>query len=128
MFKYDLTKRFPAPYMDVRIINPTLNVSRMHRGKIDTGADLTVIPIFIVEELSLPPRGTVMIKSFRHDEMPTHHPFFFVDIELANYSFRNVKVIGTIRPDILIGRNILNRVKLVLDGKNFEFEILDPPS
>lgn len=127
MFKYDLKKRFPAPYVEVKVINPALSISRIHRGKIDTGADLTVIPMFIVEELSLPHRGTEITRGFRYDEMPHTVPSFFVDIELASYSFKNVRVIGTVRPDILIGRNILNKVKLILNGKNSEFKIIDPP-
>lgn len=101
-------------------------MSYTHHGKIDTGADLTVIPTLIVDELALQPRGTVRTRSFRHDEPQRIHTCFYVDVEFAGCSFKHVKTIETIRPDVLLGRNILNKVRLVLDGKNFRFEISDP--
>jgi len=126
MPNYDLTEAPPAPCLDVKIINPALNVSYAHRGKIDTGASLTVIPTFIVDELTLQPRGTAVTRSFRHDEPERIHLCFYVNVELAGYSFSYVKVIESVRPDILLGRNILNKVRLVLDGKNLSFKVSDP--
>ena len=126
MFKYDMLKIPPAPFLEVRLINPALSISYTYRGKIDTGADLTVVPTHIVYELKLQPRGSVRIRGYRHDEPLRRLPLYYVDVELAGYRFRSIKAISTYRPDILIGRNVLNETKLVLNGKNLRFEVSEP--
>jgi hypothetical protein len=51
---------------------------------------------------------------------------YFVNLSFLGLSFEFVEVIGARRRDLLLGRDILNRLKAVLDGKNLEFDLLDP--
>lgn len=37
-----------------------------------------------------------------------------------------IEVIDVKRKDVLLGRDVLNKLKLLLDEKKLEFEILDP--
>lgn len=69
---YDFSLNPPAPIADVVVAHPTSGVSGVMRGKLDCGADITVIP------------------------------------------------------NVLLGRNVLNRFIIILDGKALRFDIQDP--
>lgn len=51
-------------------------------------------------------------------------PAGYINIKIANRWF-HVKVAILEKNDILIGRDILNQLKLLLDGKNLEFEVME---
>jgi len=125
-YGYNRLREIPAPIIDIKITNPALQKSITRRGKIDTGADLSAIPYNVVEELALEPMGMRYILGYNRTVPSQGRPLYYVDTELAGYIFKSIQVIGAARPDILIGRNILNNLTLVLKGKSNTFEISDP--
>ncbi len=61
---YDTSFKPPAPIADVTLSHPVTGASAALRGKIDTGADITIIPNRLVTQLGLAPKGLVWTRSF----------------------------------------------------------------
>lgn len=122
---YDQTYLPPAPILEVTVSNPHKpEVEGIPKeAKIDSGADMTAIPEDFVDRLGILPAGETSMKGYKGGEQT--HRTYYVDVSFNGYSFY-VQVVAVKRKNVLIGRNILNQLKLILDGKNLNFDILDP--
>ncbi|MEM3023136.1 MAG: retroviral-like aspartic protease family protein [Candidatus Bathyarchaeia archaeon] len=121
---YSLDYDPPAPALRVRIAKPLSDGFVELQGKLDTGADMTAIPEGAIDRIGLIPAGRVRVSSFKGDEAVEYT--YFVDLSLPGHEFRMVEVIGARRRDALLGRDVLNALKLTLDGKALAFTISDP--
>jgi predicted aspartyl protease len=128
VYKYNISPRIPAPILDIKLMNPSIKKETWRRGKIDSGADLLVLPSDVVRELELPQRGTEWVYGYRRDFPPSEVPVYYVDLEVAGFTLQRLRAIEALRRDVLIGRVALNRLRVVLDGKRLAFEISDPVS
>ena len=122
---YDRAFNPPAPIADVTIANPvTPNKRSRVRGKMDTGADITVIPERLIVPLGISPKGRVWTRGY--DGTYTQRSVYYVRLTLEGFVLATVRCIATNRGDVLLGRNVLNRFLVILDGKNLTFELKDP--
>jgi len=114
----------PAPSVEVSVSKPYSEESRKQRGKLDTGADISVIPFGFVRELGLVPARKLLARGYdgREGSVTT----YYVNMSIQEFSFELVEVAATPRIDVLLGRDILNRLKMLLDGKALSFELQDP--
>jgi predicted aspartyl protease len=126
MEKYDSSEQPPAPYLAIKVVNPQTGDFAEERGKIDTGAFRTAIPEYLVDKLHLIPTSEEETKGYKEEIHQQKHYTYFVNIAFKDEIFDFVEVLAVRRPNVLIGRDILNRLKLILDGKNLSFEIVDP--
>lgn len=124
MIEYDREFRNPAPVVQVDIANPYKNRSRKIKGKIDTAADISAIPNKLVSKLGLEWAGSVEARGFNQNHSMKVKTYR-ANILFENRKFELVEVISSASPYILIGRDILNQLKILLDGKNSQFEILE---
>ncbi|MGC9013551.1 MAG: retroviral-like aspartic protease family protein, partial [Thermoproteota archaeon] len=93
-------------------------------AKLDTGVDMTVLPQYVVDELRLIPASRVSISSF--DGRKALRYTYFINISFNSFEYKMVEVISAKRQDAILGRDVLNKLKIVLDGKNLSFNLLDP--
>jgi len=122
---YDSSFNPPAPVADVVIANPVRRTRRrVLRGKLDSGADTTAIPERLVSQLGLMPRAHIWTRGF--DGTYSRRPVFYVRLRLEGFDLPSVRCIAVDRTTVLVGRNVLNRFILILDGKNQTFDLQDP--
>jgi predicted aspartyl protease len=119
---YDLSVHPPAPVAEVSIAHPVNDVvGGPLRGKLDTGADVTVIPERFVAQLGLRPRASVWVRSY--DGAYSQCAVYYVRFFIEGHELPAVRCLATDRNDVLVGRNVLNRFVLTLDGKRLSFRI-----
>ena len=122
---YDRAFNPPAPVADVTVANPVATNKRSNlRGKMDTGADITVIPERLVVPLGISPKSRVWTRGY--DGTYAQRPVYYIRLTLEGFVLATVRCIATNRSDVLLGRNVLNRFLIILDGKNLTFELTDP--
>lgn len=122
--KYSLDYSPPAPSLKVEVTRPFSDSSLELRARLDTGADMTVLPQRAVGELRLLPASRVSVSSFDGREGLKYT--YFVNLSFSNFEYKMVEVIDGKRPDALLGRDVLNKLKTVLDGKTLDFGLYDP--
>ncbi|MBO3808458.1 MAG: retroviral-like aspartic protease family protein [Candidatus Brockarchaeota archaeon] len=115
---------YSSPSLKVRFTRPFSERSLELQAKLDTGADMTVLPQHAVSELRLIPASRVRVSSF--DGRGFWRYTYFVNISFNGFENKMVEVINAQRRDALLGRDVLNRLKTVLDGKALSLNLLDP--
>jgi len=115
----------PAPIAGVIVAHPVSpGRRRALHGKLDTGADTTVIPEALVTQLGLTPRGHAWARGF--DGTYSRQLIFYVRLRVEGFDLPSVRCVAAERPNVLLGRNVLNRFILRLDGKHLTFDLQDP--
>lgn len=94
---------------------------------VDTGADGTLVPQSHMDEIGAPFVDDVRVGS--HWGEWRNLQLFTVDIRVGGLRFPAVEVVGDDQSrEIILGRNVLNRLKLLLDGPVGQVETLDMSS
>jgi hypothetical protein len=122
MRAYDRSYDPPAPVAEVSVGHPLTGVTTgVAPGKLDTGAALTVVPQWMVVQLGLAPRGEVWARGY--DGPYSQRGFYFVRLVLDGHELAAVQCLAAERDTVLVGRNVLNRFLLTLDGRNLRFDL-----
>ena len=89
------------------------------RGRLDTGADVTVIPERLVPQLGLIPKG--LLWAHGYDGTYSQRPVYYAQMTVEGLVVTAVRCIAAARNDALLGRNVLNHFFVTLDGKRLSF-------
>ncbi len=115
--KYDCNMSPPAPTIKCSISSPADRLETEPvsvTGLLDSGAAITCVPLEIVKELGLRPVDQKEIKAY--DGRSEKQYVYSAVIYLPTHESLITKVIGVKLNHALIGRDILNRWKLILNG------------
>lgn len=106
----------PAPIVEVRLGKSKQQpVTSFLEAMIDTGADGTFVPLAVLEAIGVSQIDGAKIRSQWGE--PRNIGVFEVSMQVSQYTLASVEVIGDDSGDeVIIGRNILNRMSLLLDG------------
>jgi len=122
---YDRNFSPPAPVAEVTVLHPVTGVaSALLHGKLDTGADITVIPETLVSKLGLSPKAYLWARGY--DGTFSHRPVYYVRFGIEGIELIAVRCIAADRQNVLVGRNVLNRFVITLDGKHLRFDLQRP--
>lgn len=117
-FSYSQRKQPPRPECFIRVRNPGTSDSFVDNiaAFIDSGADMTAIPRSIIENLGNLPQNYVTVQDVHgHHQRRTT---YVVDIEIADNLLSKIEVVASSLEKVVIGRDILNQYKVVLNGPN----------
>ena len=126
LFAYDAQAHdTPAPFLPIQISHPsqpehTLEVI----AKIDTGADISAIPRHIATALALEETGELKVAGF--DGPPSSYTICAVRIALPSGQRARLNALVVPSDDVILGRDVLNHLRLLLDGPALTSEILPP--
>jgi hypothetical protein len=122
-YAYNRQVEPPAPFVHVTIRRPGPGQASDERpAQIDTAADRTVIPGDLVGQLGLVPLDELPVAGFGGPVLLV--PTFLVELSIRGLPTWQVEVIARDRePYVLLGRDVLNRQRLLLDGPDLAVEI-----
>lgn len=112
----------PAPGCQVAISNEKGSLAV--RALIDSGASVSFIPYTIVMALGLRPIGDYPLRTASHAFTETRE-FYSADIEFLGYIFRSMPLFRSDHDFVLIGRDIMNRYVIELNGPLLQFSAQD---
>jgi hypothetical protein len=113
----------PAPFVNVFLRNPATGIE-MHDlpAQLDSAADRTILPDSVVKTLGLPQVGSIRLGSFGGAIYTL--PVSAVMLGLHDLPIRSFKVAAYAEESwILLGRDVLNSYRVLLDGPQLALEI-----
>lgn len=125
MIRFSYLSQFqpPAPFVYVTLRNPVTGAEQRNvPAQLDCAADRTLLPESIAQTLALQPIGMVSIGGVGGtvQSMPSYA------VELGIQSLASVTVEVVASPGetwVLLGRDVLNRYRVILDGPQLSLEI-----
>ncbi len=125
-YRYADQLKPPAPFVNVSLRCPGTGTQLdALPALLDPAADRTVLPARIIESLGLVEDGRSLFQGFAGDiaELPT----FLSEIQVHDLAPLLVRVVlGPSEPFILLGRDVLNAYRILLDGPQLAVEIHAP--
>jgi len=115
-YPYSTSYRPPFPVMRVVLRNADEGLrTAPEDALLDTGSDGSLVPISRLQQILAPAIADTNIRSHWGEWRPAQ--LFVVDIELNGVTLPDIFVVGNeIGNEIVLGRNVLNKLRLVLDG------------
>ncbi|MGQ0603677.1 MAG: retroviral-like aspartic protease family protein [Anaerolineales bacterium] len=123
-FPYEGTHEPPAPFLDIQIEHPTQpqRVAQLY-AKVDTGADISVIPLSVAQALGLEVAGEVSAMGF--NRQVNTYTVYITRLIFPSGQRAHVHVLATVSDETVLGRDVLNHFRLLLDGPALTLEILN---
>jgi hypothetical protein len=122
-YNYNRSVSPPAPFINVRILSRDgLRTSTSWPAQFDTGADRTVVPLPLIEELNATPDGEFPVMGL--GGVKVQLPSFFLSVAVHDKTSIEVEAVASPdEPHILLGRDVLNHFRILLDGPGLVLEI-----
>ncbi len=113
----------PAPFVHVTLRNPVTGAEQPDiPAQLDTAADRTLLPNSMVQALALPQIGSVPIGGV--GGIVQTMPSYPVQVAIRNLPAVTVEAVANAEETwILLGRDVLNAHRLLLDGPQLILEI-----
>jgi predicted aspartyl protease len=115
----------PMPVLEIHLAYPEGSPSLGPLAAIiDTGADSMLVPQDLPDRIGAPFSDEARLRS--HWGEWRQVALFIVDLGIEDLRLPNVEVVGDDEGDeIILGRNVLNRLRLLLDGPAGTVDVLD---
>ncbi len=122
-FRYVSQLNPPAPFVAVTLRNPVTGAERRDvPAQVDCAADRTLLPDALVQDLGLPQIGATPIGGV--GGIIVTMPSYPVQIAIDNLPAHTLEVVASAGESwVLLGRDLLNALRLLLDGPRLVLEI-----
>jgi predicted aspartyl protease len=125
-YKYSPSLDPPGPVVYVELAAPSGTERFLDQfGQLDTGACKCVIPKTLVTQLGLTPVREVRVEGL--DGAVVLLPTYLVELAIRGLTPVVLEVLASERESkVLLGRDMLNRYKIILDGPSLMLAIEEP--
>ncbi len=115
-FDYDQSYNPSMPVIELHLIAPeSTRSSNPITALIDSGSDGSMMPIDKLDEIEALSIGTAVMSGIWGERRRVNT--YFITIQVGNHLIRGVRVAGVAaNMDAILGRNVLNEMRLVLNG------------
>ena len=121
-FPYDARRTPPAPVVPIRLAAPQAEPTVALVALVDSGADLTVLPEGLPDAIGLPQIGVVTVRGV--GGVVRRVPVYAAQIEVAGT--RRIVEAAVVGDAALLGRDVLNRWVVTLDGPRLVMRVRAP--
>lgn len=122
VYEYDSSYFPAAPLFDIRIGPPGGIAKADLRVFLDTGADATIVPLSLLRQLRAPKMDRVVMRSAWGELIPSD--LYAVTVQVADLVIAAAWVVGDEQgAEPVLGRDLLGRLRVLLDGPAGLFEI-----
>lgn len=121
---YNRTYKPPVPVLQIRLwsLEPELSTAPLEI-MVDTGSDGTIVPTRLLQAIEARPEGFANLISLWGGSKQVRS--YRVDVEVEGINFPGIWVVGDDSgEEIVLRRDVLNRMRLVLDGLSLQIEIV----
>jgi len=114
-YSYDSTYEPAVPVCEFVLHNVSTDQSVTLTGIVDTGADATIVPVRYLQEIHARRIFEAGLRS-QWGERRTIF-LYIVDIQLNSLTLPGIYVVGDdLGDEVILGRDVLNHLRLLLDG------------
>ncbi len=111
-FGYDTDFSPPAPVLPLRDGAPRGRASVLLPALVDSGADITVVPLQLAVDLELPAVGSMTVYGFGGEALPA--VIYAATLQIGGAE--EIAEVLAVGDEGLVGRDLLNRWRVTLDG------------
>jgi predicted aspartyl protease len=123
-FPYDSAYDPPAPVCEITLTVASTGRRTSIVALIDTGADATLVPVSYLNQLAARRVFEASLRSQWGERRRVY--LYLVDLQVASLNLPGVYVVGDEMGDeAVLGRDVLNRLRLLLDGKKQLTQLLE---
>ena len=121
---YDVSYDPPAPACDVVLVSPMTERRVTLTAIVDTGADGTIVPVCHLQKIGARRAFEAGLRSQWGERRTVF--LYLVDLQIADSMLPGVYVVGDdLGDEVILGRDVLNRLRLLLDGPAAMVNLLD---
>ncbi len=121
---YDATYQPPVPILDITLVVPATGIRVELTGIVDTGADATIVPVQFLQQIGARRVFATGLKSQWGERRTVF--LYLVDVQIHSITLPAIYVVGDeLGEDIVLGRDVLNRLRMLLNGPDTLTQILD---
>ena len=114
-FHYSAQYDPPLPVCDVVMTVPSTGLRVPLMATIDTGADGTIMPVRYLRQIGARRAFEAYLRSQWGERRVVY--LYLVDLQVGNITLPGLSVVGDeLGEEAVVGRNVLNRLRLLLDG------------
>jgi predicted aspartyl protease len=127
--EYSRLKIPPAPILEIKLSPPREGMQTDSLvALIDTGADFTLVPLDWLLQIDAPEVRYAYLRGLWSEQRQA--TLYLVDLHFDSTVLPGIEVIGLEHDEdddqeIILGRNVLNKLILLLDGPSEQVDILD---
>lgn len=120
---YDKGYLPPAPSIEIRLSAPDESFKQPSlKALVDTGSDATIVPAHHLESFGLQIDNRKYLRSPWGDRRLAN--VYLLDVGIGEFRLPVIEIVADDRGDeVILGRNVLNRLIMVLDGPKQTLQI-----
>lgn len=114
----------PIPALEIRFVEPSTGKrTQLLHAPVDTGSDSTVAPLALLKQIGANPTRREQVRGLWGGVGMVR--LYKVDLLIADIVISDLEIIASEDGDLLLGRDVINQHRLLLDGPAETAELLD---